>query len=72
MRECIWFRYLPGGFYVSHVDADLDMKDRYFSIVCYLNDSFSGGQTSFPKLDFSFTPKNRESSDFPIYISAPR
>jgi hypothetical protein len=55
-------RYLPGGFYVSHVDAELDMKDRCFSIVCYLNDSFGDRRAS---LHFSFTPKIGRALIFP-------
>jgi len=58
-------RYLPGGFYVSHVDAALDLTDRYFTVVCYLNDSFSGGQTSFPTLGFAFTPQIGKALIFP-------
>lgn len=58
-------RYSPGGFYVSHVDAGLDMKDRYFSIVCYLNDGFSGGLTGFPTLDYAFSPQIGKALIFP-------
>lgn len=58
-------RYLPGGFYVSHSDAGLDLNDRYFTVICYLNDSFSGGQTSFPTLSFAFTPQIGKAIVFP-------
>jgi hypothetical protein len=58
-------RYLPGGFYVSHADAGLDVNDRYFTILCYLNENFSGGQTSFPTLDFAVTPQTGKAIIFP-------
>lgn len=58
-------RYLPGGFYVSHADAGLDVNDRYFTVICYLNDSFRGGQTSFPTLSFAFTPQIGKAIVFP-------
>lgn len=58
-------RYLPGGFYVSHVDAGLDLNDRYFTVICYLNDRFSGGETSFPTLNFTFAPQVGKALIFP-------
>ena len=58
-------RYLPGGFYVSHADAGLDLTDRYFTVLCYLNDGFTGGQTSFPTLRYSFTPQIGKAIVFP-------
>jgi predicted 2-oxoglutarate/Fe(II)-dependent dioxygenase YbiX len=58
-------RYSPGGFYVSHADAGLDLNNRYFTVLCYLNDSFVGGQTSFPTLSFAFTPQIGKAIVFP-------
>ena len=58
-------RYSPGGFYVSHADAGLDVNDRYFTILLYLNDNFVGGQTGFPTLGFSFTPQIGKAIVFP-------
>lgn len=58
-------RYLPGGFYVSHADAGLDVNDRYFSVLCYLNDDFRGGKTCFPTLGFSITPQKGKAVLFP-------
>ena len=58
-------RYSPGGFYVAHADAGLDVNDRYFTVLCYLNDDFEGGQTSFPLLDFSITPQKGSAVIFP-------
>ncbi len=58
-------RYQPGGFYVSHADAGLDLNDRYFTVLCYLNDDFRGGHTSFPTLGFSVTPQKGKAVLFP-------
>jgi predicted 2-oxoglutarate/Fe(II)-dependent dioxygenase YbiX len=58
-------RYQTGGFYVSHADAGLDLNDRYFTILCYLNDEFTGGHTSFPTLGFSVTPRKGKAIMFP-------
>jgi prolyl 4-hydroxylase len=55
--------YPEGGYYDEHYDAfsselsesyERQMKrggQRLFTMMFYLNDSFSGGQTSFPELD---------------------
>ena len=58
-------RYSPGGFYVSHADAALDVNDRCFTILLYLNDNFVGGQTGFPNLSYSFTPQVGKAIVFP-------
>ena len=58
-------RYSPGGFYVSHADAGLDMNDRYFTVLCYLNEDFKGGQTTFPTLNFTVTPQIGKAIIFP-------
>lgn len=58
-------RYTSGGFYVAHADAGLDVSNRYFTLLCYLNDDFQGGLTSFPLLDFSVTPQKGKAIVFP-------
>ena len=58
-------RYVAGGFYVSHADAGLDRNDRYFTVLCYLNDSYRGGYTSFPTLNFSVVPRRGKVIVFP-------
>lgn len=50
-------RYVPGEFYAEHTDVGLNLLDRYFTVLCYLNDDFDGGQTSFPRLNYSVTPR---------------
>jgi hypothetical protein len=46
-------RYGPADHYMPHHDTGPGFEDRYFSVVCYLNDDFEGGRTSFPGLDFA-------------------
>lgn len=58
-------RYSEGGHYVAHSDAGEDLQDRYFSVVCYLNDDFDGGQTSFPYLDYAARPRRGRAIIFP-------
>jgi Uncharacterized iron-regulated protein len=58
-------RYVTGGFYVSHADAGLDRNDRYFTVLCYLNDDYRGGYTSFPTMNFSVVPQRGKAIVFP-------
>ncbi len=58
-------RYTSGGFYVAHADGGLDLSNRYFTVLCYLNDDFQGGRTSFPLLSFSVTPQKGKAIVFP-------
>lgn len=57
-------RYQKGEEYKPHYDAfdkkyleKIDKKQRIITSIIYLNDNFSGGQTSFPKLDIQVKPK---------------
>jgi predicted 2-oxoglutarate/Fe(II)-dependent dioxygenase YbiX len=59
-------RYRPGGHYDAHSDAALDLEQRYFTAVCYLNEDFDGGQTSFPYLNnLAVCPKVGRTVVFP-------
>jgi Rps23 Pro-64 3,4-dihydroxylase Tpa1-like proline 4-hydroxylase len=58
-------RYPPGGHYVPHQDAGSDLLDRYFTVVCYLNDDFEGGHTRFPSLKHSVVPQTGKAVVFP-------
>jgi hypothetical protein len=49
-------RYRPGGHYELHSDVGPSTRERFFSVLCYLNDDFEGGRTAFPSLDYSATP----------------
>lgn len=58
-------RYGPGGHYQLHSDAGGDKQNRYFSVICYLNDDFDGGKTSFPAFNYSATPRRGQALVFP-------
>jgi hypothetical protein len=58
-------RYGPGGHYAAHADAGGDLVNRYFSVVCYLNEDFEGGHTSFPWLGYSAAPRRGSAIVFP-------
>ncbi|MDX6614682.1 MAG: PKHD-type hydroxylase [Blastocatellia bacterium] len=58
-------RYGPGDHYVSHLDTGPGFEDRYLSIVCYLNDDYVGGRTSFPGLDYAVLPQAGKAIVFP-------
>jgi Rps23 Pro-64 3,4-dihydroxylase Tpa1-like proline 4-hydroxylase len=59
-------RYGNHGHYNAHADAALDLQQRYFTALCYLNDDFEGGQTTFPYLkNFSVSPRAGKLVVFP-------
>lgn len=58
-------RYRKGGHYIPHADAGRDLPERYFTVVCYLNDDFEGGHTSFPSLGSMVKPKAGQAIVFP-------
>lgn len=60
-----FIRYSPCGHYDPHTDSGLDLEERYFSVLCYLNDDFEGGHTSFPYLDYQAAPKSGRAIIFP-------
>lgn len=58
-------RYSPGDFYLPHTDTTPEQEYRYFTVLCYLNDDFRGGQTSFPQLDHAVKPRAGKAIVFP-------
>lgn len=58
-------KYGPTDHYVPHQDTGPGFEDRYFSVVCYLNDDFTGGLTSFPGLNYAATPESGKAIVFP-------
>lgn len=58
-------RYAPNGHYQPHKDSGLDLDNRYFSVLCYLNDDFAGGCTFFPYLNYRATPRRGRAIVFP-------
>lgn len=58
-------KYEAAGHYVPHRDTGLGFEGRYFSVVCYLNDDFTGGRTLFPTLKYAVTPEAGQAILFP-------
>jgi hypothetical protein len=58
-------RYQTGGYYKAHRDVGAGYENRYFSVICYLNDEFEGGQTWFPYLNYSAIPERGKAILFP-------
>ncbi len=61
-------RYSPGNFFKAHRDSGAEgsgIANRYFSVVCYLNDDFEGGQTTFPQEKYSVVPEKGRAVVFP-------
>jgi predicted 2-oxoglutarate/Fe(II)-dependent dioxygenase YbiX len=63
--ETHFVRYGPGHYYTPHSDTGLNRTDRYFTAICYLNEDFTGGHTSFPQLNHSVTPRCGKAIIFP-------
>jgi predicted 2-oxoglutarate/Fe(II)-dependent dioxygenase YbiX len=63
--ETHFVRYVPGNYYTPHSDTGIHRQDRYFTVVCYLNEDFEGGGTSFPKLNYTVTPRSGKAVIFP-------
>ncbi len=50
-------RYFAGGKYVQHRDSPAPgATPRALSLVCYLNDDFTGGTTTFAEPDLTLSP----------------
>lgn len=57
--------YVPGGHYRAHSDVGRMTRNRYYTVLCYLNDGFEGGGTRFPSLDYRVTPRCGKAILFP-------
>ena len=66
--EAYIVRYGPGQFYSEHIDAGLT-EPRLVSMVCYLNDDFTGGETAFPRQNIKVKPETGRAILFPSGIS---
>ena len=58
-------KYEAADHYQPHRDTGLGFDARYFSVVCYLNDDFTGGRTLFPTLNYAVTPEAGKAILFP-------
>ena len=63
--ETHFVRYAPGNYYTPHSDTGIHRNDRFFTVVCYLNEDFEGGETSFPKLNYRVVPRSGKAVIFP-------
>jgi predicted 2-oxoglutarate/Fe(II)-dependent dioxygenase YbiX len=51
-------RYQPGGFFQVHRDNMLSYRlGRVVTVLCYLNDSFVGGELDFPEVRLCYRPR---------------
>jgi len=79
-KSFAWFigpqilRYAAGGHYALHADSDhwsvsdkcwVKGLDRDMSLLIYLNDSFSGGELSFPLFNYIYHPQPGDLLFFP-------
>src|ERR1051325_9894359 len=60
-------KYGPADHYVPHQDSGPGLESRYLSVVCYLNDDFAGGETSFPGCGYTAKPKTGKAIIFPSH-----
>ena len=60
-------RYRSGGYYQPHRDTSPATNDRRITVLCYLNDDFSGGGTAFPELNHEVKPIKGTAIIFPSY-----
>ncbi len=67
-------RYKVGGEYVAHSDADVfddsvgrfyRVQDRDISMLLYLNDDYTGGELTFTRLNYTYTPRAGDMVMFP-------
>ncbi|MDT4967772.1 MAG: hypothetical protein QOJ64_2509 [Acidobacteriota bacterium] len=64
-KDTHFVRYATGNYYRPHSDTGTNRADRYFTVICYLNADFEGGNTSFPQLKYSITPRPGKAVVFP-------
>lgn len=58
-------RYTSGGHYRAHSDIGRQTLNRYYTVLCYLNDDFAGGGTHFPHLSYTVRPRAGKAIIFP-------
>ncbi len=71
--DALLIRYPPGGLFKRHIDyaPGAVAKVRVLSFVCYLNDDFTGGRTTFPRQKCSIQPATGRAILFPAGITHP-
>lgn len=68
----VLLKYEPGGFFLPHVDGEqfqdgewFRIYDRDYTMICFLNDDYEGGELSFPDQNFTVQPKTGRVVAFP-------
>jgi predicted 2-oxoglutarate/Fe(II)-dependent dioxygenase YbiX len=70
----VLLQYQQGDFFVPHVDSEnfnqetgewTRIYDRDYTLVCFLNEDYEGGELAFPDYDFVATPKTGRVICFP-------
>lgn len=56
--------YPEGGYYRTHVDATYESR-RILTVLIYLTEDFSGGETKFPYVELVCTPRTGSGLVFP-------
>lgn len=44
-------KYQEGGYFVVHTDSGTQFPRRKYSIICYIDQDYLGGETAFPSLE---------------------
>lgn len=66
--------YSEGGHYFTHADSEIrrpgsdkwdKIIDRDYSILCYINDDFTGGDIRFNNFDWAYSPQKGDLVCFP-------
>lgn len=58
-------RYSQGGFFVPHRDSSDLYPERIITVIAYINQNFSGGETLFPGMDAKIIPQQGLVVSFP-------
>nr|WP_051314980.1 2OG-Fe(II) oxygenase [Alteribacter aurantiacus] len=66
--------YRPGEEYKAHMDSftKTDVNNRIATMVVYLNDVEEGGETQFPKLGLTVSPKRGSALYFEYFYNDPK
>jgi Rps23 Pro-64 3,4-dihydroxylase Tpa1-like proline 4-hydroxylase len=61
----VLLKYETGTMYNQHYDCGPKQCHRVFSVICYLNDDYEGGELEFPYLNLTYKPSAGDVLVFP-------